>query len=91
MKDPQPLSDLFMAPSALLGSLSDHEFFHGLFMTSLHGPPIQTDPSTHLCRALVITMALSFFTTSGAELVALNNKNNNAYHLKKLHKISKHF
>lgn len=36
-------------------------------------------------------MAFSFFTTSGAELVALNNKNNNAYHLKKLHKISKHF
>lgn len=25
MKDPQPLSDLFIAPSALLGSLSVHE------------------------------------------------------------------
>lgn len=39
-------------------------------------------------------MASSPFTTSGAESVALGNKNDNAYHLeekKMAHKTSKHF
>lgn len=84
--------DLFMVPFTWLVSWPDHEFFHGCFIAF----PSTASPSKHTpvpsCdSARVITMAFSSFTTSGAELAALNNKNNNAYHLRKLHKISKHF